>query len=519
MRKPTRVALIGFILVVAHILAPVATAHPLGNFTINRYSRLELGIDQVRVRYVIDMAEIPTFQERQRMDLDSNGSISEVERDQYLADQVAGLKRNLHLVVNGEALALESQDYQLEFPVGQGGLQTLRLSLWLSARLPQPAVWRVGYQDDNFAGRLGWQEVLVKTAGNVTLLESSVPMQDISNELRTYPQDMLQSPPAVNHATFRFAPIHMAVATNRPQITASALPTGATSLQGRGSDPFTELITMTDFSVGAIGVAILIALVWGAAHAFSPGHGKTIVAAYLVGSRATARHALFLGATTTMTHTAGVFALGLVTLLASRYIVPEQLFPWLETLSGLLLMVLGLSMFFSRLRRISAHEHAPHEHDYQFDHDHDHNHGHDHHDHHHSPEAGHNHKHLPLGADGSPVTWRSLLALGISGGLLPCPSALVVMLGAIALNRIALGLVLIVVFSLGLAGMLTAIGILMVRAKGLIARASAGDRLLGRFPINRRVIQALPAVSALFILLAGIGIVLSALAQTGVFRV
>ncbi len=123
---------------------------------------------------------------------------------------------------------------------------------------------------------------------------------------------------------------------------------------------------------------------------------------------------------------------------------------------------------------------------------------------------------MPPGADSTPVTWRSLLALGISGGLLPCPSALVVMLGAIALNRIALGLVLIVVFSLGLAGTLTTIGILMVRAKSWLARASVGGRLFGRIPIDRRVLQVLPAISALFILIAGVGIVLLALAQTRV---
>ncbi|NTU64310.1 MAG: ABC transporter permease, partial [Chloroflexi bacterium] len=166
---------------------------------------------------------------------------------------------------------------------------------------------------------------------------------------------------------------------------------------------------------------------WGAAHAFSPGHGKTIVAAYLVGSRATARHALFLGATTTVTHTAGVFTLGLITLFASRYIVPEQVYPWLEVGSGALLVVLGISMFAGRVRRVAAHDRAQHAHDHDYDHDHDHPHDHDHDHHHH---ASHNHSHLPPGTDDTPVTWRRLLALGISGGLLPCPSALVVMLGA-----------------------------------------------------------------------------------------
>jgi len=221
---------------------------------------------------------------------------------------------------------------------------------------------------------------VVKAVGNATLLESNVSTQDLSNELRSYPQDMLQSPPAVNRATFRFSPAGMSVATNMSPVSTMALPTGAQSLEGRNADPFTELIAMSDLSAGAILVAILIAFVWGGAHAFSPGHGKTIVAAYLVGSRATAKHALFLGATTTLTHTAGVFALGLITLVASRYVVPEQLFPGLETLSGALLMTLGVSMFLGRLRRIMAHDHhedeplPPHSHDHQ-------HHDHQHHDH------------------------------------------------------------------------------------------------------------------------------------------
>jgi len=301
---------------------------------------------------------------------------------------------------------------------------------------------------------------------------------------------------------------------------------------------------------GTLLVAIAGSFVWGAMHAMSPGHGKTIVGAYLAGSRATAQHAVFLGLTTTITHTTGVFALGLVTLFASNYILPEQLYPWLSFLSGLMVVSIGLNLFISRLRSTqlfkkspfghryagkqadddhSHHHHSHHDHDHphgqthDHDHDHDHDHGHTHqphgeghthdhkHYHHHHGEHGHshgNHSHLPPGTDGAPVTWRSLLALGISGGLVPCPSALVVLLSAIALGRTGFGLVLVLAFSLGLAGVLTGLGLLLVW----------GRRLFERMPTQFRSVRVLPAVSALFVTLLGLGITTQALVQIGLVR-
>jgi ABC-type nickel/cobalt efflux system permease component RcnA len=304
-----------------------------------------------------------------------------------------------------------------------------------------------------------------------------------------------------------------AVSFNVAPVTSPGQPTTQPAIQlsrqfveGR-NDAFTQLITLQNLTLPTLLVALVVAFVWGGMHAMSPGHGKTVVGAYLVGSRGTAWHALFLGLTTTITHTAGVFALGLVTLFASQFIVPEQLYPWLSFLSGLLVMAIGLNLFVSRLRsaglvqtlkvsetfRVSpTHDHEHHHHHH---HDHDHEHDHSHHD----------HSHLPPGVDGSPVTWRSLLALGITGGLLPCPSALIVLLSAIALGRIGFGLVLVLVFSLGLAGVLTAIGLLFVYA----------GRLFERAPSHNRVMRWLPVVSALFITLAGLGITARALLETG----
>ena len=268
---------------------------------------------------------------------------------------------------------------------------------------------------------------------------------------------------------------------------------------------------------GTVIVAIAGAFVWGAMHAMSPGHGKTIVGAYLAGSRATAQHAVFLGLTTTIAHTIGVFALGLVTLFASNYILPEQLYPWLSFLSGLMVIAIGLNLFISRMKSTQLpwrspfrHTHAGHHHHHDH-HDHDHPHDHEHHHHHHDHGNSYgDHSHLPPGADGAPVTWRSLLVLSISGGLLPCPSALVVLLSAISVGHIGFGLVMVLAFSLGLAGVLTGLGLLLVFSKRLF------ERLPKKVPVP--LVRVLPAVSALFVALIGLGITTQALMQIGLVK-
>jgi len=281
--------------------------------------------------------------------------------------------------------------------------------------------------------------------------------------------------------------------------------------------------------------ALLISFIWGAMHAMTPGHGKTIVGAYLVGSRGTLKHAAYLGLTTTITHTLGVFALGLITLFASHYIVPETLYPWMNLLSGLFVVGIGMNLLISRWKSArvggwlranlagsrkssspvfqfmpaaemsQTHKYmlnSSTEHGHLHDHTHPHTHPHEHHlEHDHT-----DHSHLPPGADGAPVSWRSLLALGVSGGLIPCPSALVVLLGAIALNRIGFGLLLVLAFSLGLAGALTAIGMMFLYA----------GRVFHRVPSQGKIIRFLPVLSALFVSAIGMAILIRALAEMGI---
>jgi ABC-type nickel/cobalt efflux system permease component RcnA len=453
------------------------------------------------------------------MDADGDGALSLAEQEQGRAALLTQIGSNLRLTVDGAPLPLAAVASRLEFPAGQAGLPTLRLTADFAAPLARGRSLRaLDYADGNYSGRLGWQEIVAVPAAGVELDSATVPATDRSDELRAYPADLLNAPPTVSAAEVEFR-ITGAGSAAPPALAAAPL-----AAPRAGDDPFARLILAPAFGPFSLLAALAIAFAWGAAHAMSPGHGKTIAAAYLVGTRGTVRHALILGVTTTATHTLGVFALGLATLLAAEYVLPERLYPWLGVVSGVLVVAIGLSLARTRLwraRRSHPHDYG-HEHGYEHDHDHahDHEHAHDHdhahdraHDHSHDhPHAhgGHTHNHLPPGADGRPVTLRSLLLLGVSGGLLPCPSALVLMLGAIAQGRAAFGLLLVICFSLGLAGVLSAIGVLLVVARAQVHRIPAG---LGQAGLLRFA----PAASAVAITLAGVVITWQSLAQAGLF--
>ena len=355
------------------------------------------------------------------------------------------------------------------------------------------------------ADRLGWREIVVTHGEGIVVDGITVPATDASDELRAYPDDLLGSPLDQRTATFA-----VRTATGAPaaagfaRFTAGTDAGGADAARPGGGDTggrFAALLDDRERSTGGIALALLAAIVWGAAHALSPGHGKTVVGAYLVGSRGTPRHAAFLGATVTVTHTAGVIALGLVTLFASRYVVPETLFPWLSVASGALVVAMGLWTLRSRLRDEPGLGHHHHEHDHG-----DANGHHHHHDgalvHGH---GGHTHSHLPPAR----TSWRGLLALGVSGGLLPCPSALVVLLGSIALGRVGFGLALVVAFSLGLAATLTGLGILFLHAGRLFERRLRPE---GRL---RPLLRVAPAIGSVALTVAGVAIILRALGETG----
>jgi len=395
---------------------------------------------------------------------------------------------------------------------------------------------RLYYRDGNFADRAGWKEIIATAAPGVTVTSASVPGRDRSRELSAYPTDLLDSPPQDREARLSFLretppPVVAGSATPAqpalpgPSPAAKTLPTSPSNdprlaalspgpaapepesglqirpnRQGTPRNAFTDLVTKKDLSGGMLLFALAVAAALGGFHALEPGHGKTVVAAYLVGSRGTVRHATLLGLIVTVSHTAGVYVLGGVTLYASRYIMPERLYPWLGVFSGVAIAVLGVTLF---LRRYAApggdHGHA---------HSHAHSHGEHVHPHHHDDDHGHHH-HAAPDPHGA-VSLPALVALGVTGGIVPCPAAVVVLLSALSLNRVGFGLLLIVAFSVGLAAVLIAIGILMVYARRLMSRFDTDGPLVHRW---------LPLTSSVVIIVVGVLIAVQALMTAGIVQI
>lgn len=534
------------------VAAPQAGfAHPMGNFSISHYSAIRIERGYVEVRYFIDMAEIPTYQEIQRTGIVAQEGDASLAP--YLAQEASSLGDGLLLEIDGRQLDLRAIDRSVLFTPGAGGLPTMKVGIVYRATVEnlQPgADHRVHYLDKNFAGHTGWKEIVVIKDADVSLLGSSAPARDRSAQLSNYPTDLLNSPPQDLEATAGFSLPRLESAQQaaskapampmrppasglltrsgrelkEPTVDVStvgpkaehpkngdgagdSVPSQAIRLEAnRQKTPrsrFTELVSARNMSFWFLLTAGLIAAGLGALHALEPGHGKTIVAAYLVGSRGTPRHAVLLGLIVTAAHTAGVYLLGVITLYASRWIVPEQLYPWLGVVSGL--MIAGLASYL--LLRAWTGEAE---------------------DHSHEPGQSHSHwfasllkPHVAEGNCGaadskqemlgqtqsSNMPLRQLLTLGITGGMVPCPAALVVLLSALSLHRVGLGLFLIVAFSLGLAAVLILIGLLMVYARQFMARWKGDGAVAKRW---------LPVASAAFMLILGLGIALRAALSTGI---
>jgi len=509
------------------------SAHPLGNFSISQYSALRIGKSEVELRYIVDMAEIPTFQETQEAGLAPEAGERSAD---YLARKVESLRAELRLTVNGQNIALRAGSREILFPKGAGGLPTMKIGAVFKGRFDDSAGGRYAlfYRDGNFPGRAGWKEIIAVAENGTTLIESSVPAKDQSAQLSDYPSDLLNTPPQVLEARLSFAVSGAVVAARNelpvivpsPQsITADisngaapAVPVAAITVpqankaadstiaesaprlrpnrQSTPKDSFAELIAAKQLNWSMILFALLIAAALGALHALEPGHGKTLVAAYLIGSRGTAKHALLLGLIVTASHTAAVYLLGGTVLYLSAHVVPEKLYPSLALASGVMIIVLGIVLFLRRLGVTeTGHHHAHHDHDHP-DHGHDHTHG-----LRHSHGHAHHHRHA--------VSLRELLTLGISGGIIPCPAALVVLLSAVSLQRVGFGLLLIVAFSIGLAAVLIAVGLLMVYARRFMVCFQDEGQVLTRW---------LPLTSSAFIVFFGVGLTGQALVSTGLAR-
>ena len=422
--------------------AAPAAAHPLGNFTVNSYNGLRVGPDRLAVDYVLDMAEIPAFQTRQAIDGDRDGKVSDAEAAGWRDRECPRLAGGLRATVDGRPLTFQVTTATVAFPPGVGGLRTLRLECALAAPLPTARGHHdLAYADGNQAGRVGWREITA-TGDGATLDAADVPARSASGRLTAYPQDQLRSPLDQRTAAVRFRP-----GGPRAEAKGETGTGGPAARRGvdRATAAFTALVAQRRLSPGFGLLALALAVLLGAAHALAPGHGKTVMAAYLVGLRGSLRQAATIGATVTVTHTAGVLLLGLV-LSASRAVASERVYPWLGLASGLLLAGVGLSL---AARALSGHRH-PH----ADAHTHPRPHG---------PAAGGG-GHAGAWA-GRPLGRRGLVALGLAGGLVPSPSAVVVLLGGIALGHAWFGVALVLAYGIGMAVTLTGVGLLLAHLR------------------------------------------------------
>jgi nickel/cobalt transporter (NicO) family protein len=468
----------------------------LGNFTINQFCGLKAARDSIAVHYTVVYGQLPALRELHNADADGNGVTSQAERDAYIGTLAPGLADGLELMVDGVRVPLHASRWASSLPTEQGGF-SLRIDVDFAAQLPalsQDAQRAVKLANTNYSGQIGWHEMVVQAQDGISVFDTDAFSTSATNDLT----DALQSLPASGPLDERS--VHMLLAQG-------GVPAGMRAIHSRspsdgapdalGASESAWITQKTRQLVQAISKpklepqvafwTLLAALILGSVHALSPGHGKTVVGAYLIGSRGTPRHALFLGITVTITHTIGVFVLGFATLYASRFIVPERLFPILSLISAVLILGMGLILLVQRGRatvrtlrhsRVSAPiffavQSAPallyaQTHSTAVMHSHG---------------GGPMHSHLPPGADGEKVSWKSLLTLGISGGLVPCPSAMVLLLAAIALNKTAYGMILVLVFSLGLAITLTAVGLVFLYARNRFSERQSRSAWLKLMPV------------------------------------
>jgi ABC-type nickel/cobalt efflux system permease component RcnA len=496
----------------------------MGNFSISHYAGIRVEQGFVELRYLVDMAEIPTFQEIQKNTIVAQADDARVLG--YLSKQAEVFKEGLLITLNGQPLRLRIASQDIVFSPGAGNLLTMKLGLVFRAEVTDACTvtrCELEYCDTNFSGRVGWKEIITSAGPGVTIENSSAPSRDRSSQLSNYPTDLVNSPPQdvvakiVYSAEKAFGGLPSVIAQAKKGTTSSVtthrrVPPDGTigpataavpptppfpgnpvaielkpNQQGTPRNSFTELMGIKHINLGMALLAAAIAAGLGALHALEPGHGKTIVATYLVGSKGTARHALLLGMIVTISHTAGVYLLGAITLYAQKYILPDRIYPFLGVLSGMLVAGMGCYLFLQRY--VGA----------EFAHSHSHE----------IPSAARVSEKEELERRGN-ISARQLLILGVTGGIVPCPAALVVLLSAVALHRTGFGLFLIVAFSVGLAAVLIAMGL-----AGVYAR-----RMMSRLPLEGRLIQRwLPMGSAVAIAALGCAIAVRSLMAAGIVQI
>ncbi|MGH3341837.1 MAG: nickel/cobalt transporter [Carbonactinosporaceae bacterium] len=471
---------LGLLLLTMAVQTPAASAHPLGNFTVNTYSGLRVEPRAVNVTVVVDAAEIPTLQAFPSV---NGGGVPRPAADAYRARECAALRDGTHLALDGDRTPLAVRSSSLAFPRGAAGLHTARLTCLLRTPSGVTTLGRhIDYTSRDDTGRVGWREITA-VADGVRFTASTVPSDSLSGALTEYPDALLDSP-----LDRRTASLDVAAGGPAPGDGGAAgvggagvgsggrVPAPASGSVDRLTSAYTELVAAHRLTFGFGVLAALIATALGGLHAFAPGHGKTLMAAYLASRAGTPGQAAAIGLTVTATHTIGVLALGLALWLAALA-TPERVYPWLALASGLLLVAIGANLL-AGARRV-GHSHRPGDHPQP-----------------HAPRA----------------RARGLLAVGFAGGMVPSPSALVVLLGGIAVGRAWFGVVLVVAYGLGMALALTGTGLALSHARTRLHLWAHRGPVTGRRLWALRLGQRLPLITAALVVLLGTGLALRAAA-------
>ncbi|GHE96115.1 hypothetical protein GCM10014715_60600 [Streptomyces spiralis] len=468
----------------ALVLVPAANAgaHPLGNFTVNRYDGLVAAPGQLRVDHVEDLAEIPATQARP--------GIERLGMSEWARRRCASAAEGSRLAVDGRTTVLSVRDSHALTRPGQAGLSTLRVECRFTAPLPDGDGVVLRFHGAGASSGPGWREITAR-GDRMTLTATDVPKESVSHELTSYPKELLSSPADTATASLRVRPGGPALTDDR-----GAAP--AASVLPRGADRWTRaldgLVARHHLTLGFAALALVIAIGLGAAHALAPGHGKTLMAATAAarGGRARLKDVLPLAASVTVTHTLGVVALGLLVTAGSA--ATPSVIAWLGTASGALVILAGASLARRAWRhRVHGHTHRPHRH-----HDHRHS-GHSHAVEHTHGGLTHTHPTAP--------TVRGTILLGFAGGLVPSPSAVVVLVGAAALGQAWFGLLLVVAYGAGLALTLTAAGFAVVKLGSGVTRVMGRGPRWTTHPVAALVRRTMPLASALVVVALGAGLV------------
>lgn len=588
------------VFVVGGAIVLPAVGHPLSQFSVNHFNTLEFRPGTVRVHTLIDIAELPSFRELGLLDTDNNSRLTRDEIDAYLGKRVPGILSALSITVRDRPVPLKIDHSDLRLYSGLARVTCMQILAQFSGELPDIASpTDVQFQDDSFPeNQKDFGQIRLRAMGGLEIPAESIRRQDSrieeavpetsdtwlmsSGDVRFILKqgimnaglestigfdyvDTLVSPTIIPPETLSFnanglIPILRSdkeqptpqeqISTLQPRAIQAFPELPSSTVEDRpapqaredatqaGERELGELIHRQDLSFWVVVVALALAAFYGAGHALTPGHGKTVVAAYLVGSRGTIWHAIYLGLIVTLTHMGSVFIIGFIALYLQSSLIEGNLIPVMEGVSGLLITAIGLWMFLSRYRNLICaktlaavgaspgqiadhhhshpphdhhdhhnHSHGPHDHahgDHDHSHDH-HSHSHSHHDHSHVHHHGHSHE-IPANAS----LW-DLLVLGISGGMVPCPTAIVVLMVAIGIGRTAFGMLLIAAFSFGLAAVLIVIGVLMVSAKHFLDRLSFGG--------TGKLVLVLPVFSGALISCIGLWLTVYALIRGGIITI